>query len=243
MARQPDPGSASFLDEVRKLRARVDRLTGASPLTGSGMSVPAAGVLKVTGRLDVAGGLSYSSAWASAVVYRAGQLVVEPGGTLVTAKADHTSGNTFDPAKWTPVTPSPWRSYTPVLTAVTTNPSLGTGVALGAYQQSGKTVVYQGQIPFGSGMSAGSGVYDVSVPAAANTTRWPYRRVGVWTGFHAVTGGRVEGVVAFDGAASALVLLYRDAYPVGNLVYAGSATPWVWAQSDAIDFAVTYEAA
>ena len=101
MARQPDPGPASFLDEVRKLRARAARLENASPLTGSGMSVTAAGVVNVSGRLDVAGGLSYSSAWASAVAYRAGQLVVEPGGTLVTAKADHTSGNTFNPADWT----------------------------------------------------------------------------------------------------------------------------------------------
>lgn len=140
-------------------------------------------------------------------------------------------------------TPSPWQSYTPALTAVTTDPSLGAGVALGAYQQSGKTVVYQGQIAFGSGMGAGSGAYRMSVPAPANTSRWPYRRVGTWTGLHAVTGGRAEGFVAFDSTTSFVNFYYTDAVPVGNLGVAGSAAPWAWAQSDGIDFTMIYEAA
>lgn len=63
-----------------------------------------------------------------------------------------------------------WVAYTPVLTASTTNPTLGTGSsAVGRYRQFGKTVLCRGEFRFGtSGISAGSGQYSMSLPVPGN---------------------------------------------------------------------------
>lgn len=65
-----------------------------------------------------------------------------------------------------------WTSWTPALTAATTNPTLGTGSSVdGRYFQIGKLVIASFTIQFGtSGFSAGSGEYRVSLPVAADTT-------------------------------------------------------------------------
>lgn len=59
-----------------------------------------------------------------------------------------------------------WTSYTPVLTATTTNPTLGSGSSqVGAYTAIGKIIVGYGTITFGtSGVNAGSGEYQVTFP-------------------------------------------------------------------------------
>lgn len=63
-------------------------------------------------------------------------------------------------------------AYTPVLTASTTNPTLGTGaVVTGSYCVIGDMVHYIAYIKFGtSGVSAGSGEYYVSLPVSASTS-------------------------------------------------------------------------
>ena len=61
-------------------------------------------------------------------------------------------------------------SHTPVLTASSSNPTLGTGaIALGWYTFSpGSTLTYSFYIQFGSsGTSAGSGQYQISLPVTA----------------------------------------------------------------------------
>jgi hypothetical protein len=62
-------------------------------------------------------------------------------------------------------------TYTPDLTAVTTNPTLGTGWGrTGSYTQVGRMVTGWGRITFGtSGTNAGSGVYIVQLPVAMET--------------------------------------------------------------------------
>lgn len=63
---------------------------------------------------------------------------------------------------------SGWTSYTPLLTASTTNPTLGTGsLATGAYALWGDAVYYLFRFRFGTGAAAGSGTYRVSLPVAA----------------------------------------------------------------------------
>lgn len=61
-----------------------------------------------------------------------------------------------------------WDSYTPALTASTTNPTLGAGSsASGTYLQYGHKIGGEGDILFGSsGVVAGSGSYAVSLPVA-----------------------------------------------------------------------------
>jgi len=65
---------------------------------------------------------------------------------------------------------SVFSDYTPALTATTTNPTLGTGsTAVGRYKQNGKDVSGWATIKFGSGGSAGSGTYEISLPVAPKT--------------------------------------------------------------------------
>ena len=61
-------------------------------------------------------------------------------------------------------------SYTPALTAVTTNPTLGTGsFQEGRYQLLQKRAFVEGAIFFGSsGAAAGTGAYRISVPSAVS---------------------------------------------------------------------------
>jgi len=60
-----------------------------------------------------------------------------------------------------------WLSYTPTVTGAVTNPGLGTGGSTaGQYLQLGKLVIVHIQIGFGTGPTAGSGAYSVSLPVA-----------------------------------------------------------------------------
>lgn len=73
-----------------------------------------------------------------------------------------------------------WKTFTPTLTASTTDPNIGTtgSVQTSRYMQLGKTVIYQGIIKFGSGSSTGNGSYYISLPVAANNTAYAARRIG-----------------------------------------------------------------
>lgn len=65
-----------------------------------------------------------------------------------------------------------WETWTPALTASTTNPTLGTGsTATGRYGRIQKTVFGQLLVQFGtSGVAQGSGFYFVSVPITAQAS-------------------------------------------------------------------------
>ena len=62
-----------------------------------------------------------------------------------------------------------WITYIPSLTSSGTTPTLGTGsVIAGKYKQIGKTVFGWAKLQFGtSGVSAGTGVYRISLPVTA----------------------------------------------------------------------------
>lgn len=74
-------------------------------------------------------------------------------GAVVTA----TQLNTYAPQAWT--------SYVPVLTALTTNPTLGNSTLTGKYVQHGKLLHVRINLTIGSTFSAGSGAYFFSLPA------------------------------------------------------------------------------
>jgi hypothetical protein len=64
----------------------------------------------------------------------------------------------------------PIQTYTPALTASTTNPSLGTGSTLiGQYYTVFDQVYTWGEFRFGTSASVGSGIYEISLPFRAKT--------------------------------------------------------------------------
>lgn len=133
---------------------------------------------------------------------------------------------------------SAYSSYTPALTAATTNPTLGTGsTVLGQYAQDNKTVTGQFTITFGtSGVAAGTGQYAISLPVTADTSITS-RILGAAMIYHSSTGDLRIGAVALD--TSGTVKVY---YPATNGLI-GAVNPWTWAASDQIFGSFTYRAA
>jgi hypothetical protein len=133
-----------------------------------------------------------------------------------------------------------YSAWTPALTASAGNPTLGSGSSTqGRYFQNGKHVVGYGSIIFGSsGVAAGSGDYQISLPATARTsTNSDMNMMG-------------QGYL-FDSSASALrpcIFVYVSTTIVKiRLTSDGSVVkdnaPWVWSTGDALIFHFDYEAA
>ena len=127
---------------------------------------------------------------------------------------------------------------TPTLTAVTTNPTMGTGaLRTGGYEQVGKRVTCRGHIKFGtSGAAAGSGIYEVSLPVTAKSLS-PGRQQGSLTVFDNSGNDFADGAVFIESGATTKARFSIDSTVVTN------AWPWTWANLDQIDFTITYEAA
>lgn len=128
-----------------------------------------------------------------------------------------------------------WETWTPVLTASVTNPTLGTGSSqTGRWAQIQKIVTGQGKIKFGTaGTANGSGTYFVSLPTAAQ----------------AATGGPCGTVFIFDGTVTTRVgVLIMSTTTTCSIRYDGGTLvtnllPWTWGTDDEINYQFTYEAA
>lgn len=90
-----------------------------------------------------------------------------------------------------------WTAYTPVLTAATTNPSIGAGAVFGAYKRLGssKLVIARFRINLGAGFTPGAGPYAISLPVAslpltpvASNYGGPFAAVGTATASETATG-------------------------------------------------------
>lgn len=113
-------------------------------------------------------------------------------GTLATARVPD-----LDAAKITTGVLNParvggaWAAYTPTLTASTTNPNLGTAQSVvAAFTRVGKTVHWRAVLQSGgTGISAGSGTYNLTLPVAIRAglpfpivgSGWMYGNGGVFT--------------------------------------------------------------
>lgn len=127
-------------------------------------------------------------------------------------------------------------TYTPTLTAATTNPTLGTGAtAAGMWTQQGGLVAVWFSLQFGTSPGAGSGQYRVSLPVDIAPGA---------LGSLAIGSGRI-----IDSSASASRLIVpelaagfvdrvRLAVEAGTTVT--SSAPWTWAASDQIYGFVLY---
>ena len=90
-----------------------------------------------------------------------------PNPTLAADSVDATVIDSGDaPAILAVLDAGQWASYTPALTAATSDPTLGSGSSVaGRWTRIGNMAIVQATITFGtSGAAAGSGVYRVSLP-------------------------------------------------------------------------------
>lgn len=159
------------------------------------------------------------------------------GATILTAWGDAVNAdlNTLDAR-----TPSgAWTAFTPTLTAVTTNPTLGTGgTATGRYNQIGKLVEAHTIIVFGSAsVGAGSGSYRVALPVSAHANA-TILGTGMLFDSSAVQMKHITAI--FQSSTTATLYLGDAAAGVYEVTHAN---PWTWAANDQIWIKFSYEAA
>lgn len=126
-----------------------------------------------------------------------------------------------------------WTDYTPVWTAATTNPDVGTnGSKTGRYLQVGKFVLYTGRILAGSDTTFGSGLWKISLPVNAKDGTL---HVGSALCYDASTESnrRPAAVWMFDATSLR--------FSAGGDVASG--TPFTWTSSDQLRWTTIYEAA
>jgi hypothetical protein len=133
---------------------------------------------------------------------------------------------------------SEWSTYTPALTATSSSPNVGTGATRqGRYIREGRRVTAEVIIKFGtSGVSAGNGFYEVSLPVTARTQTIGRRSGSAWT-FDNSANDFADGVCFINSGETTKVRMSIDSSVVGHSV------PWTWAANDELGFTITYEAA
>lgn len=116
---------------------------------------------------------------------------------------------------------SAYNAYTPTLGASTTNPNIGAGTIQGIYAITGKTVLGQISVAFGSGAGSGSGSFYLSLPGGltysimdANTP------VGTFT----VTAGTslISGFLRQAGTGSNVNLYWQPTATTQSAVSSGT---------------------
>lgn len=138
-----------------------------------------------------------------------------------------------------------WTAYTPTLTAATTAPNLGTGGKMyAAYKQVGKTVTVRFRVQFGTGFTAGSGYYILSLPvpslavtATTGTYGGKYGAIGI------ASAGEASGTLTAHTASleSTTTIIFQ----AGNNALLDHTGPRgvAWTATGYIGGTVTYEAA
>lgn len=134
-------------------------------------------------------------------------------------------------------------TYVPVLTATATNPTLGSGSsATGRYARAGQLVTVQGRILFGtSGVAAGSGNYQISLPFTANFLTGVINLNGEALLSDASSGNFVRAYLAPVGGGALVQMRYTTSAGVSALAAVSNTAPWTWAASDYISFSFSYE--
>lgn len=137
-----------------------------------------------------------------------------------------------------------YSTYTPALTASTTNPTLGSGsTATGRYLQIGSKVHYHGAIIFGTGSASGSGTYQVSLPLTMSSSVAANVPIGMTSLFDSDTSAWASIAALATASSAHFTMIYAATWPSGAITEVTQGTPWSWADSDAIYWSIVYEAA
>jgi hypothetical protein len=134
-------------------------------------------------------------------------------------------------------------TYTPALTAVTVNPTLGTGSFQdGRYQLLQKRAFVEGAIFFGSsGAAAGTGAYRISVPSAVSI-KSNNSPIGYGLFYDSSAGFVFYPMQAFYISATTFSLVVASpAYTAASVL--SSTVPVVPANFDQIRYTLCYEVA
>lgn len=104
-----------------------------------------------------------------------------------------------------------WTTYTPTITASPTPPNLGTGGSIsGAYEVIGKTLHLRVHIAIGTSPSAGSGIYQISLPAGITAKTGSGIQALTAYGFDNGTANR-RGIGRVAGGATDFTAVFSDA--------------------------------
>lgn len=134
---------------------------------------------------------------------------------------------------------TPWTSYTPALTAATTNPTLGTGSVQSAeYRINGDMLECRGYIAFGtSGAAAGSGSYFISLPPGVSLVDGrPGGARLIGSAIIKSAGAFTFGVIHGEATTSPFSLRWFNA---GALTPVSSASPGAFTNNDSIAWEFT----
>ena len=156
----------------------------------------------------------------------------------LTNKSISGSDNTLTAIPLTTAASATWTSYTPTLTAVTTDPVLGTGgTAVGAYIKIDKIVHFRAQVTFGgASRSAGSGQYRIALPVASTSSAAQVVPI-----IFSCAGNFYRAIGQINASGSTIIAIrYGDG---GTTAVATNALPAAWANGDTFIITGTYEAA
>lgn len=127
-----------------------------------------------------------------------------------------------------------WEAYTPVWTG-TTNPVIGNGSISGAWARAGRIVAYRIAVIMGSTTTYGTGAWEITVPTNSSGAGYP---AGTATMYDASAGFARYHRHAFLNAANKIALAAE-----GPSTFVANATPFAWANGDALFIEGTYESA
>lgn len=132
-----------------------------------------------------------------------------------------------------------WQDYTPVWTALTTNPAIGNGFLLGKYTIVGKTCILAISMIAGSTTTFGSDDWMFSLPVASgNYPNINNNHVG--TGIIRDVSPQTQYIVTPTLNRNKTVIRYFR--PLNGSVIT-STSPITWADGDYLHFQITYEIA
>lgn len=126
-----------------------------------------------------------------------------------------------------------WSTFTPVWTSSGTPISLGDATIEGRYLRAGKLVAYTGRLNMGATTTYGTGLYDISLPIAAESGN-RYNGVGFALDSSTATNNQPIAV-RMDGTS--LMRFYGTGGQVGATV------PFTWASGDTLAWNILYAAA